>query len=70
MFSDVNCSIPGNLILSTGVMPCRPAVMVCSSPKKFPSGPPMIGRLEKRTSSPLVTSTRVISPKASVTIAM
>ena len=68
--SDVNGSRPGNAILSTGVMPCLPAVMACSSPKKLPSGPPRIGMLANLTSSKLTARRPMISPNASVTIAM
>ena len=51
----MNGSMNGRSILSTGVMPWRPAVSVAPA---------------NLISSPLTAITRMISPKASVTIAM
>ena len=54
-FSEVNGSRNGRSILSTGVMPWRPLVSLCA---------------EAVISSPLIAIRPMISPKASVTIAM
>ena len=52
---EVNSLSPGSWILSTGVMPCEPAVSVY---------------LPKWISSPFVATRPMISPNASVTMAM
>ena len=52
----LNWSTKGTFTGSTGVMPWRPAVSVSPLPSEMPS--------------PLMAKMRMISPKASVTIAM
>ena len=71
--SEVNGSTNGRSILSTGVIPCLPRVSVASPPRSGSSGrlaavasqiPPI------RIWSPLTAIRPMISPNASVTIAM
>ena len=67
----MNGSTKGKSILSTGVMPCLPAVSVWSAPNQFSNSPPTTGQLLSfDSSSPLTAMRPMISPNASVTIAM